>query len=77
MDFEPVEACCDLLDRVQLFEGVLDPVLMAVLDLLEFGDNVVVAGFFGGSETLLEIRATGIDWFVEDNDLTERSKVAE
>nr|WP_233562828.1 hypothetical protein [Haloarcula sp. Atlit-120R] len=50
---------------------------MAVLHLLEFGDNVVVAGFFGGGETLLEVRATGIDWFVEDHNLTKRSNVAE
>jgi len=28
MHFEPVEARCDLLDRIQLFEGVLDPVLL-------------------------------------------------
>jgi len=77
MDFEPVKACCDLLDRIQLFERVLDPVLVAVLHLLQFADNVVVAGLLGGGETLLEIRATGIDWFVEDHNLAERSEVAE
>jgi hypothetical protein len=60
MDFEPVEAGGHLLDRVQLFEGVLDPVLVAVLQLLEFSDNVVVASFFGGGQTLLEIRALGL-----------------
>ena len=73
----PVEARCDLLDCIQLFEGVLDPVLVTVLHLLQFADNVVVAGLLGGGETLLEIRATGIDWFVEDHNLTKRSEVAE
>jgi len=77
MHFEPVEARCDLLDRVQLFKSVLDPVLVTGLHLLEFFDHVVIAGFFGGAETLLEICATGIDWFVEDNDFTEHSEVAE
>ena len=77
MHFEPVEACCDLLDCIQLFEGVLNPVLVAVLHLLEFLDHVIVVGLLGGGQTLLEIRATGIDWFVEDDDLTECSEVAE
>jgi len=77
MDFEPVEARCDLLDRVQLFEGVLNPALMTVFQFLEFLNDIVVAGLLGGGETLLEIRATGIDWFVEDDALTGRSEVAE
>jgi hypothetical protein len=77
MHFEPVEARCNLLDRVQLIESVLDPVLVAVLHLLEFCDNVVVAGLLSGIETLLEIRAAGVAWLVEDDGLTERSEVAE
>ncbi len=39
VDVEPVEARCDLLDCIRLFEGVLNPVLMTVLHLLEFLDT--------------------------------------
>jgi hypothetical protein len=77
MHFEPVEARCDLLDRVQLFEGILDPILVAILHPLESGGNVVVTGFLGSSETLLEVLAPWVDLFVEDDDLTEYSEVAE
>ncbi|GAA3880262.1 hypothetical protein GCM10022627_36640 [Haloarcula argentinensis] len=50
---------------------------MTVLHLLEFGNNIIVPGFLGSVETLLEIRATGIDWLMEDDDLSECSEVAE
>ena len=60
MDFEPVETRCDLLDHVQLFEGILDPVLVTVLHLLEFLNDIIVAGLLGGGETLLEIRPRGL-----------------
>jgi len=35
---------------------------VTVLHLLEFGDNVLMAGFPGVGETLLEVPATRIDW---------------
>jgi len=77
MNFEPVEVCCDLLDCIQLFEGVLNTVLETILHLLQFAGNVVVADLLGGVETLLVISATGVDWLVEDDDHTERSEIAE
>ena len=43
MHFEPVEARHDLLNRVQLCKCVLNPILVTVLHLLEFGDNIIVA----------------------------------
>ncbi|EMA25165.1 hypothetical protein [Haloarcula argentinensis] len=77
MHFELVEARHNLLNLIQLLKRIPNQVLVVVLHLLEFVDNIMVAVLLSGLKTLPEVPIRRVDRFVEDDNFTECSEVAE
>lgn len=48
MYLQPIETGRNLLDHVQLIEGVLDSRLVTVVHLVEFGNNVIIGWHYNG-----------------------------